>query len=71
LPTLLIALPLSTFSKGVVLWNFVQLIGREEQLDGGGRVLGDAAANLVRIDLVYQQVIDVILRLRAVWKNTI
>ncbi len=61
-------LPLPAFLEDVVL-AFRGLIRWEEKLDGRASVLGDVAANLVRVDLVHQKVVDLAGRMRAVCKK--
>lgn len=61
--------PLSAFLEHVVL-ALCRLVRREEQLDGGAGVLRHVAADLVRVDLVRQEVVDLVRRVRTVWKKT-
>ena len=46
------------------------LVGWEEQRDGGARVSSHLRADLVRVELVHQKVVDVLRhRVGAVWKR--
>ncbi len=59
--------PLSALLVNVTL-ALGRLVRREEELYGRSRVLGDVRADLVRVDLVHQQVVDLVRRMRTVWK---
>ena len=64
MPLQTINLPGPTFPCALV-FSF-RRVGREEELNRGPRVLDDPAADLVRVDLVHQQVVDLLQRQRTI-----
>ena len=53
----------------VVVEVVLGLVRREDELDGGAGVLRQLRADVVRVDLVGEEVVDLLRRMRTVWKR--